>query len=90
MAGYDKDGLRLVHNGGVSAGGARLRIWSYITDDADTVVEGDGYFDGVEDNGLVAGDIIMAVVSAGGTKELKNYIVRVGGADVTVALQSAT
>lgn len=87
---FARDGFRLLHNGGVSATGVRMRVWTYITDEADTAVEANAYFDGVEDNGLAVGDVILAVVDADGTPELKNYIVRVGGADVTVALQSAT
>jgi len=54
----------------------------YQTNDADTVVETNGYFDGVLNNGLKAGDIIEAYLDIDGTPELKFYRVTGTGADV--------
>lgn len=50
-------------------------FYSYNTNDADTVVETDAYFD---TSFLKKGDIIMAALDVDGTPEIKFYIVSVG------------
>lgn len=85
---FDHDSLRCIADGGVTPDGNQAHIYHYMTTDADTDVEGDGYFDGVLNDGLEIGDVIFASVDVDGTPELKTYIVTVGGADVTVALQA--
>jgi hypothetical protein len=84
---YDAEGLVSVSVGGAvgTAPGNRKNIYHYATNDADTVVETDGYFDGILGDGLNVGDIIIASLDVDGTPEIKMYIVTVGGADVTVA-----
>lgn len=83
---YVADGLKLVSTGGAIGEGASSSksIYHYATNDADTVVETDGYFDDINGDPLVVGDLIMASVDVDGTPEVKMYIVAVGGGDVTV------
>ncbi len=82
----DLEGLKLFSIGGaLGAGPGNVNnIYHYVTNDADTVVETDGYFDGILDNGLILGDIIFASLDLDGTPEFKAYVVAVGGADVTI------
>lgn len=86
--GDDDSQLRGVFEGSPlgDAPGNINQIYWYRTNDADTVVEGDGYFDGVLNDGLNVGDLIFAEVDVDGTEELKLYRVTVGGADVTVVV----
>lgn len=83
---FDHDSLRCIADGGVAPNGNQAHIYHYMTTDADTDVEADGYFDGVLNDGLAVGDVILASIDVDGTPELKSYIVTVGGANVTVAL----
>lgn len=88
---FDVGGLIAIATGAAVAGsGTRGTIYHYATNDADTVVEADGYFDGALDDGLNKGDVIIANIDMDGTPEGKNYLVTVGGADVTVAQFSAS
>lgn len=88
---FDVSGLVAIATGAVAGGsGTRATIYHYATNDADTVVEADGYFDGALDDGLNAGDVIIANIDMDGTPEAKNYLVTVGGADVTVAVFAAS
>ncbi len=91
---YDAAGLQVVNFAGAigSGSGSVRRVLTYITNDADTVVEANGYFDVTD---LLKGDILFAVVDVDGTIELKNYVVSAGTGDlssndVTVKLQSTT
>lgn len=80
--------LRAIHEGAPlgDAPGNINQVYWYRTNDADTVVEADGYFDGVLNDGLNVGDLIFAECDVDGTEELKLYRVTVGGADVTVVV----
>ena len=88
---FSNDGLRRLTHGGVTAAGSGnvVSIWHYATNDADTVVEADGYFDSVSEQ-MSTGDIIMASLDLDGTPELKSYIATVTTGDVAIALQSTT
>ena len=89
---FDAEGLIQFNSGGAEAGeGGTLigvkKLWHYVTDDADTVVEADGYFDNTE---MGIGDILIASLDLDGTPEVKMYVVSVGTGDrysndVTVA-----
>ncbi len=83
---YIEAGLvKIAFGGALSTGGGSVRsLYHYITNDADTVVETDGYFDGITNDPLLVGDIIFASLDIDGTAEFKAYIVSVGGSDVTV------
>lgn len=89
---YDAAGLQVVNFAGAigTGGGSVRRVLTYITDDADTDIETDGYFDNTD---LLKGDILLAVLDVDGTIELKNYVVSVGSGDidsndVTIKFQS--
>lgn len=73
--GAEKDG---------AAGTTRATKYMYSTADAAADVEADGYFDGALSNGLKKGDQIDATLVTGGNCIRKDYVVRAGGADVTV------
>lgn len=61
------------------------QLYAYLTNDTAAVVETDGYFDGAVTNGLKANDIIKAYMDIDGTPVAKEYLVTIGGADVTIA-----
>lgn len=61
-----------------------FNIYQYSTNDAAAVVEADGYFDGILDNGLKKGDIIFASMVRSGSVVSKSYTVTAGGADVAL------
>ena len=89
MAGFDTKGLIAFNEGGADGSGASSvkSLYHYVTNDADTVVEADGYFDST---GLKKGDIVIASLDLDGTPEVKVYVVSVGTGDpssndVTVA-----
>ena len=77
---FDSDGLQQFNNGGAlgSGDGSVKKLWHYVTNDADTVVEADGYFD---TTALNQGDLIWASLDLDGTPEVKTYIVSVGTGD---------
>lgn len=78
--------LRLFATGPAPGGtGAPVNIYQLITNDTAAAVEANGYFDGVFENGLNKGDLILACVDHDGTIGWNIYGVSVGGADVTVA-----
>lgn len=86
--GDNNSALRAIHEGsplGTAPGNVNQIYW-YRTNDADTVVEANGYFDGVLNDGLNVGDLIFAEIDVDGIEELKLYRVTVGGADVTVVV----
>jgi hypothetical protein len=91
---YDAEGLQVVNFAGAigSGGGSVRRVLTYITNDTDTVIQADDYFDNTD---FLTGDILMAVIDVDGTIELKNYVVSVGTGDissndVTIKIQSAS
>ncbi len=80
---FDAEGLIQFNSGGAIAGAggtltAVKKIWHYATNDADTVVEANGYFDNTE---MGLGDLILASLDIDGTPEVKFYIVSVGTGD---------
>lgn len=79
-------GLKLLNPGGaIGAGaGSSKNIWHYATDDDDTAIQTDGYFDDVDGDPLITGDLMMTSLDVAGTPEVKIYIVSVGGSDVTI------
>lgn len=83
---YAAAGLKLISTGGAIGTGSSSSksIYHYATNDADTVVETDAYFDGIAGDPLVVGDLILASIDIDGTPEVKIYIVSVGGSDVTI------
>ncbi len=69
----------------ITAGAPGFNVYRYVTPDAVATVEGAGYFNPVASI-LAAGDLILATTSAGGTPELKLYLVKSSnGGSVTVA-----
>lgn len=86
---YNADGLKLIAPGGAieaafPTGGGVKSIYSYVTNDDAETVEADGYFDGINGDPLVAGDVMLAVLDVDGSPTFRNYVVSVGGGDVTV------
>lgn len=75
-------GLINFNSGGALGAGGTLTsvksLWHYATNDADTVVEADGYFDST---GMALGDIVIASLDLDGTPEVKVYVVSVGTGD---------
>ncbi len=81
---FDVEGLIAYNMGGAEAGqGGTLtgvkKLWHYATNDADTVVEANGYFDNTE---MGLGDILLCSLDLDGTPEVKTYIVSVGSGDL--------
>jgi hypothetical protein len=78
---FAASGLKMMAVGGaVSTGdGSAKNIWHYATNDADTVVETNAYFDGA---GPGPGDLIWASLDLDGTAEVKAYVVTGTKADV--------
>ena len=71
---------KFTHGGAIGTGENSLKsIWHYATNDADTVVETNAYFDG---QGPIPGDIIIAALDLDGTAEVKMYVVTGTAADV--------
>ena len=78
--------LRLIATGPAPGGsGTPINIYVLASNDTAAAIETNGYFDGILDNGLNKGDIILATVDHDGTIAAHIYQVTVGGADVTVA-----
>jgi hypothetical protein len=71
---FSAAGLRKVAHGGTDGSGAdsQKAIYSYVSNDADTVIETDGYFDG---QGLTPGDVIIGAIDLDGTAEVKMWVV---------------
>lgn len=77
--------LICLHNlPGADDGDTPKRVYALVTNDTKTVVEANGYFDGILSNGLNAGDVILGLLDDDGTPLLKLYLVTAGGADVAV------
>jgi hypothetical protein len=83
---FIQSGLKAIAIGGaVSTGaGSVCTIYSYVTNDTAELVEANGYFDGIDNDPLVVGDVIMAVVDEDGSPGHRMYVVTVGGGDVTI------
>jgi hypothetical protein len=82
---YDKNALRLFHNAAAAADGLTVkRFYTYVTNDLQSAVEANAYFDGALDNGLNAGDVIFAIMDDDGTPLFKAYFITAGGADVAI------
>lgn len=83
---FAQTGLKAIATGGAvdTGSGSVKTIYSYVTNDTAELVEADGYFDGIANDPLVAGDVIMAVVDADGSPGHRMYVVTVGGGDVTI------
>ena len=69
---------------GADDGDAVKNVYGYVTNDTAAQVEANAYFDGALNNGLGAGDIIMAILDDDGTPLMKQYMVVAGGADVAI------
>lgn len=72
---FDAQGLQVIATGGALAAGSVQKIYSYITNDADTVVEANAYFDTTD---MRTGDLVIASLDVDGTPEVKHYIVSAG------------
>ena len=77
---FDIQGLQNFNNGGAlgTGEGSVAKLWHYVTNDVDTVVEADGYFD---TTALAKDDIVLATLDSDGTPEVKVYVVAVGTGD---------
>ena len=78
---FAASGLKMFATGGAvgTGDGSVNNLWHYATNDADTVVEGDGYFDA---KGPGPGDLVICSLDLDGTAEVKTYIVTGTAADV--------
>ncbi len=88
---YNADGLRSFAFGGILGTNsvstttgqvssfAQKKLWHYVTNDADTVVEADGYFDAT---GIGPGDLVFCSLDIDGTDEVKIYVATGTIADV--------
>lgn len=87
---YNADGLQLLGIGGAIAetfptAGTVRKVYSYITNDTLATVLADSYFDGINGDPLVEGDIILCVFDVDGQYSGSEPLyVEVGGSDVTV------
>ena len=82
---FDAQGWKLIANGGTPAKGQQVqRLYLYTTNDAASLLDDDGYFDVVPGDPLQVGDVIMSSAKVDVTPVGTNWIVSVGGADVTV------
>lgn len=81
----------VVGNAAGAATARQISLHAYATDDAPAVVEGAGYFNNARLR-FVAGDMIDAAMTLGGTPVTKRYIVTASPAtgNVTIALQATT
>jgi len=71
---------KYAHGGALGTGDGSLRsMWHYVTNDVDTVVETNAYFDGA---GPIPGDIITCALDLDGTAEVKIYVTTGTAADV--------
>lgn len=79
---FDDAGLIVMVNGGAigTGEGSRKKIYHYATNDADTAVEADGYFDTTDMN---LGDLVIAALDVDGTPEVKIYVVDAGTGDAS-------
>lgn len=79
---FDDAGLIVMANGGsIGTGeGSRKKIYHYTTNDADTVIEANGYFDATDMN---LGDLVIAALDVDGTPEVKIYVVDAGTGDAS-------
>ena len=88
---YNADGLQLIGIGGAIAetfptAGTVRKVYSYVTNDALATILTDAYFDGVNGDPFVEGDIILCSYEIDGQfSGAAVLFVSVGGSDVTVA-----
>lgn len=77
---FAASGLKKIMDGGAlgTGPGNVASIYHYITNDADTVVEANAYFDTTD---MKKGDLVFASIDIDGTPEMKGYIVSVGTGD---------
>ena len=79
---FDSNGLINFNSGGALGAGGTLTsvksLWHYATNDADTAVEANGYFDST---GMALGDLVLASLDLDGTPEVKLYVVSAGTGD---------
>ena len=77
---FETSGLQHYNNGGAlgTGEGSAKKLWHYATNDIDTVVEANGYFDGTAMN---LGDVVIASLDLDGTPEVKVYVVSAGTGD---------
>lgn len=67
------------HGGAIGTGEDSVKtLWHYVTNDADTVVEANAYFD---TTAMKAGDLVLASLDLDGTPEVKVYVVSAGTGD---------
>lgn len=83
---FDSDGLQVMgDNANISTGKASVRrAWWYVTNDALSVVETDGYFDAVAGS-MNTGDVILCSFDNDGTEGHKLLMVTATDTDVAVA-----
>lgn len=88
---YNNEGLAVIRRSGVigSGSGSVRSVWAYVTNDAASVVETDGYFDG-DATKFTTGDIILASMDVDGTPAVKTYVVTASSTDVALTLSVAT
>lgn len=83
--------LTTIDANGPSAGnaGAATKMHRLVTNDADTVVEADGYLDTAAEKFTPGvGDVIQAVLDADGTPEGKMYVVTRTDGDIALTIFS--
>jgi hypothetical protein len=83
---FDRNGLSLMGDRATigTGKGSTKRTWSYFTNDALTVVEANGYFDALAENGFNHGDIVMVSADLDGTPAGQLYVAVVTSGDVAL------
>ena len=93
---YNADGLQLIGIGGAIAEtfptpGTCRKVYSYVTNDSLSTVLTDAYFDGINGDPLVEGDLILCTYEVDGQfSGAVSLYVSVGSTDVTVIPLSST
>jgi hypothetical protein len=93
---YNADGLQLLGIGGAIAetfptAGTVRKVYSYVTNDSMATILTDAYFDGINGDPLVEGDLILVAFEIDGEfSGAATLFVEVGGSDVTVVPLEST
>lgn len=93
---YNADGLQIIGIGGAIAetfptAGTCRKVYSYVTNDSLATVLTDAYFDGINGDPLVEGDLILCSYDIDGEYSGNaTLLVTVGGSDVTVVPVGST
>ena len=90
---YNKDGFQKIAFGGAIAStfptaGEVKNVYNYVTNDTLEEVLASGYFDGIDGDPLLAGDVIIAATDVDGTPETALLVVTTGGGTPVLKVSS--